>query len=44
MRLDCEGRRIFIAGKEINLTAKEFDVLELTCKKSNKSLQVEKIC
>lgn len=34
MRLDCEGRRIFIAGKEINLTAKEFDVLELLCKKS----------
>jgi len=29
LRMDCEGRRVFIAGKEINLTAKEFDVLEL---------------
>ncbi len=27
--LDCESRRVSIAGKEINLTAKEFDVLEL---------------
>ena len=35
MRLDCEGRRIFIAGKEINLTAKEFDVLELLVKNPN---------
>ena len=25
LRMDCEGRRVFIAGKEINLTAKEFD-------------------
>ena len=29
LKLDCESRRVFIAGKEINLTAKEFDVLEL---------------
>ena len=29
LKLDCEGRRVFISGKEINLTAKEFDVLEL---------------
>ncbi len=29
MRLDCEGRRAYIAGKEISLTAKEFEVLEL---------------
>ena len=27
LRMDCEGRRVFIADKEINLTAKEFDVL-----------------
>lgn len=32
LKLDCEGRRVFIAGKEINLTAKEFDVLELRAK------------
>ena len=24
LKLDCEGRRVFIAGREINLTAKEF--------------------
>ena len=27
--LDCESRRVNVDGKEINLTAKEFDVLEL---------------
>lgn len=27
--LDCEGRSLRISGKEINLTAKEFDLLEL---------------
>ena len=36
LRLDCEGRRVFIAGKEINLTAKEFDVLELLIFNPNK--------
>ncbi|NLZ81961.1 MAG: response regulator transcription factor [Clostridiales bacterium] len=29
LKLDREGKRTYIAGKEINLTAKEFDVLEL---------------
>ena len=29
LKLDCEGRRVYIAGREINLTAKEFDLLEL---------------
>lgn len=36
LRLDCEGRRVFIDGKEINLTAKEFDVLELLIFNPNK--------
>ena len=36
LRMDCEGRRVFIAGKEINLTAKEFDVLELLVFNPNK--------
>ena len=27
--MDCESRRVNVDGKEINLTAKEFDVLEL---------------
>ena len=34
--MDCEGRRVFIAGKEINLTAKEFDLLELLVFNPNK--------
>ena len=29
MKIDCESRRVIIGGKEINLTAKEFDLLEL---------------
>ena len=36
LKLDCESRRVFIAGKEINLTAKEFDVLELLVFNPNK--------
>lgn len=36
MKLDSEGRRVFIAGNEINLTAKEFDVLELLIMNPNK--------
>ncbi len=34
--LDCEGRRVTIAGREINLTAKEFDLLELLVFNPNK--------
>ena len=29
MKIDCESRRVMIADQEINLTAKEFDLLEL---------------
>ena len=36
LRMDCESRRVFIAGREINLTAKEFDVLELLVFNPNK--------
>lgn len=36
LRLDCEGRRLYINDKEINLTAKEFDVLELLVLNPNK--------
>ena len=36
MRLDCDGRRVYIEGKEINLTAKEFEVLELLMKNPGK--------
>lgn len=36
LKLDCESRRVFIGAKEINLTAKEFDVLELLVFNPNK--------
>lgn len=36
MKLDCDGRRVYIAGKEIGLTAKEFEVLELLMLNTNK--------
>ena len=36
LRLDCEGRRLHVNGKEVNLTAKEFDVLELLVLNPNK--------
>ena len=29
LKMDLDSRRLFIAGREINLTAKEFDLLEL---------------
>ena len=34
--MDCEARRVSIDGKEVNLTAKEFDVLELLIFNPNK--------
>lgn len=34
--LDCDSRRLNIGGKEINLTAKEFDLLELMALNPNK--------
>ena len=36
MRLDCEGRRVYIQNKEIGLTAKEFELLELLITNPNK--------
>ena len=36
LRIDCESRRVFIGDREINLTAKEFDVLELLIFNPNK--------
>ena len=29
MKIDCDSRNLYIAGRPINLTAKEFDLLEL---------------
>ncbi len=36
LKLDCEGRRVYVAGNEINLTAKEFELLELLVLNVNK--------
>ena len=36
MKIDCESRRVVIGTKEINLTAKEFDLLEILATNPNK--------
>lgn len=36
LKLDCESRRLFVQGRAINLTAKEFDLLELLVMNPNK--------
>ena len=36
LRLECDSRRLYIMGKEINLTAREFEILELMVKNENK--------
>ena len=36
MRLDCEGRRVYIEDRETNLTAKEFELLELLIRNPGK--------
>lgn len=36
LKLDAESRRLYICGREINLTAKEFEVLELLVLNPNK--------
>ncbi|MCF0145440.1 MAG: response regulator transcription factor [Eubacterium sp.] len=36
LRLDCDSRRVYIGDREVNLTAKEFDVLQLLVFNPNK--------
>lgn len=43
LRMDCESRRLFVKGKEINLTAKEFDLLELLVTNPNKVYSRERL-
>lgn len=43
MRMDLDSRRVSIAGREVNLTAKEFDVLELLIRNPNKVYSREKL-
>ena len=42
LKMDTEGRRVFIGEKEINLTAKEFDLLELLVRNPNKVYTVRR--
>ena len=43
LKLDCDSRRLFILGKEINLTTREFELLELLVKNENKVYSREKL-
>lgn len=43
LKLDIEGKRLYICGKEINLTTKEFDMLELLATNSGKVYSREKL-
>lgn len=43
MTLDTDSKRLHIGGKEINLTSKEFDVLELLVKNPDKVYSREKL-
>ncbi len=43
LKLDLDGRRVFIEDREINLTAKEFDLLELLVMNPNKVYGREKL-
>lgn len=36
LKVDCESRRVYVGKKEVNLTAKEFDLLELLMFNKNK--------
>ncbi|MDF2589204.1 MAG: yycF [Anaerocolumna sp.] len=36
LKIDCESRRVYVGNKEVNLTAKEFDLLELLIFNPNK--------
>ncbi len=43
LKMDIENERVFINGKEVNVTAKEFDVLQLLVTNPNKVYSREKL-
>ena len=43
LKLDLESRRLFILGREVNLTAREFELLELFVTNQNKVFSREKL-
>ncbi len=36
LRMDCDSRRLFVCGREVNVTGREFDLLEILVKNENK--------
>ena len=43
MKLDMNEKRVYIDGREMNLTSKEYDVLELLAKNANHVYSREKL-
>ena len=43
LKLDCDSRRLFVLGREINLTGREFELLELLVKNENKVYSREQL-
>ncbi len=43
LAMDCDARRVSVAGQDINLTAKEFDVLEILVLNPNKVFSRENL-
>ena len=43
LKLDCENYRLYIKGEEVNLTGKEFELLELLVKNENKVYSREQL-
>ena len=43
IRLDCDNRRLYVRGREIKLTIREYDVMELLFKHENKVYSREKL-
>ena len=43
LKLDCDNNRLYIKGEEVNLTGKEFELLELLVKNENKVYSREQL-
>lgn len=43
LKIDCDSRRVYIEGKEVNLTAKEFDMVYLLVSNPNKVYSREQL-
>ena len=43
LKIDCDSRRVYIDGKEVNLTAKEFDLVYLLVSNPNKVYSREQL-